>query len=372
MENARINVYQLFCLIILLELGSAVIVGLGIKAKQDAWIAVLVGLIGGLLLFLVYGSLHRQFPDLPLTGIIQRILGKFLGWPVAFIYVIYFLYIAARVLRDMSVMIVVAWLDRTPLTILTGMSVLAICYVLHHGIGVLAKTGEFFCPFYLFSILLSLLLILFSGLVNLENLRPVAEDWKRIFVTAYPLILTFPFGEMIVFTMLLPYVRQPKAAVKTGLLAMIFSALILSAAIVMDIATVGENVVGRAPFPFLATLGKVDIAEFLQRIDIIAVFILIVGGFFKVAIFFYVALMGISSLFQVKKPSRLVYPMGTILFFLSLIIASNFSEHIQEGLAIVPWVVHLPLQVGVPLFLWMLSLLTKRFNKRDQHLAGSA
>ena len=56
MEKEKISGYQLYVLVTLFEMGSAILFGLGAEAKQDAWIAVLLGLISGLLIFFVY---HR-------------------------------------------------------------------------------------------------------------------------------------------------------------------------------------------------------------------------------------------------------------------------------------------------------------------------
>jgi spore germination protein KB len=78
LEKAKINGGQLFVMMVLFELGSALLVGLGMDAKQDAWLAILLGWAGGLVLFTVYGSLFRQYPDLPLTGYLQAIMGKYL------------------------------------------------------------------------------------------------------------------------------------------------------------------------------------------------------------------------------------------------------------------------------------------------------
>ncbi|WP_375540594.1 GerAB/ArcD/ProY family transporter [Peribacillus simplex] len=48
-----------------------------------------------------------------------------------------------------------------------------------------------------------------SGSVKAENLLPVLEEgWKPVFTTAFPLTFTFPFGEMIVFTVLMPYLNR--------------------------------------------------------------------------------------------------------------------------------------------------------------------
>ncbi|MBA4494770.1 GerAB/ArcD/ProY family transporter [Paenactinomyces guangxiensis] len=363
MEKTSISANQLFCLVILFELGSSVIVGLGSQAKQDAWLSVLLALVGGVLLFLVFSSLYRQFPGEPLTSYIRSILGKWIGWPLGLVYVLYFMYISARVLNDMSALIQIAWLNRTPMVVLGGMLILSISYVVYHGINVLAKTGEFFLPIYLLSLVISFLLIIFSGLLQMENIQPVGEDWELIIKTAYPLVYTFPFGEMIVFTMLLPYLKKQKKSIKTGLLAIVISGLILSLVIAQNIATVGAHIAGRAPFPFLVAIAKVNIGEFLQRIDVISVFILVVGAFFKVGIFFYAAVMGATDLFRIRKRKQMVYPIGIIILFLSLTISANFVEHIREGLTYVPIYLHIPLQTVVPVLLLLISLLKNRRTK---------
>lgn len=56
----------------LFELGSAVVVSFGIGAKKDAWIAILLGVCGGIALFFIYYPVFRQYPDLPLPDILGK------------------------------------------------------------------------------------------------------------------------------------------------------------------------------------------------------------------------------------------------------------------------------------------------------------
>ncbi|MDR7246351.1 GerAB/ArcD/ProY family transporter, partial [Priestia megaterium] len=56
MEKAKISSSQLFILMVLFELGSALLVPLAIDAKQDAWLAILLGMVFSFVLLLVY---HR-------------------------------------------------------------------------------------------------------------------------------------------------------------------------------------------------------------------------------------------------------------------------------------------------------------------------
>ena len=92
--------------------------------------------------------------------------------------------------------------------------------------------------------------------------------------------------------------------------AVISSGLALSYTISLDIAVLGIEEVERSPFPLLSTIGKVNILEFIQRLDAIVVFTLLITVFFKASIFFYGALIGIVDLFKLKNHQPMVLPTG--------------------------------------------------------------
>ena len=76
MEKAKISAYQLFVLIVLFEIGSAVLVPLAIGAKQDAWLAILIAMIGGFfLLFRLFWALSI-LPRSAANRICERHNGK--------------------------------------------------------------------------------------------------------------------------------------------------------------------------------------------------------------------------------------------------------------------------------------------------------
>lgn len=105
MEKAKISAKQLFVLIILFELGSSLLVIPGQSAEQDAWIAILAGTAGGLVLFLMHHFFYQLDPKATAYKSLFNVLGKPLGWAVSFLYIIYYAYIAARILRDFGEML---------------------------------------------------------------------------------------------------------------------------------------------------------------------------------------------------------------------------------------------------------------------------
>lgn len=360
MEKAKISSRQLFSLIALFEIGSAVVVGLGMKAKQDAWLAILLGMLCGLVLFLVYGYLFYRYPKLPLTVYIEKLLGKFLGRILAFIYILYFIYIASRVLRDFGELIITTTLHETPIIVVNFLMTLLIGYGIYLGIEILGRSGEILFVVMMLLSFLFIFLIFASDLPKLENLQPVLENgFKPVLTTVFPLTLTFPFGEMIVFTMFLPYLNKPSKGIKIGLYAMIFSGLLLSFTIALNISVLGPDSAANATFPLYKTISKINIGNIIQRIDLIAVITLIIGGFFKIAIFSYAAVIGLAELFKINKNKKLVLPVCSIVLIASILIASNFVEHIEIGLEKVPYYLHIPLQVVIPFLLLIVSLFRK-------------
>ncbi|EIJ82181.1 spore germination protein [Bacillus methanolicus PB1] len=361
MEKAKINAGQLFVLILLFELGSALLLPIAIEAKQDAWLAILIGMAGGYLLFFVYHRLYQFYPDILPTEYAQRIMGKVFGRVIAFLYIIYFAYLAARVLRDFGEMLVTFFYTETPLFILNALLMVVIVYTIRKGIEVLARTGELlFVIIYLLAIS-GFILIVASGSININNLKPVLEEgfWpvmKAVFTETWYI----PFGEAIVFAMIFPYLNNPKKAKITGLLALGLSSINLALVMAINISVLGVNLTSRSQFPLLSTIQTIQVAEFLERLDVFFMIALTICAFFKISVYMYAAVTGTANLFHVKETSQLVYPIGIVILFLSIIIASNFSEHFKEGLQVVPLVLHLPFQVIIPLLFLVIAFIKNR------------
>ncbi|WP_257348506.1 GerAB/ArcD/ProY family transporter [Pseudalkalibacillus decolorationis] len=365
MNKEKINIGQLFTWVAMYQLGSAIIINLGMNAKQDAWLVILVAMvIGTLAFFLIYGSLFHLYPHLPLTGYTQIILGKYIGWSLGFMYLLYFIYASSRNLRDFGALILTSGYDETPLFVVHVIMIMTLVYGIRLGIEVYARAAQMFFMFFISLYIFGVILLIFSGVIDFKNLMPVlGNGWQPVVTTAFPLTYTFPFGEMIAFTMLLPYLNKSQSAVKVGVAGMIISGIILSLTVSLNISVLGLEAAERSIFPLIKTVGEINIGHLLQRMDAIALLIFVITSFFKIGTFFFVAVIAASDLFKVQKYGKLALPIGIIILFSSMIMASNFSEHLKEGLEIVPPYIHIPFQLGIPLLLLMVALFRKRFNR---------
>jgi spore germination protein KB len=331
MGKIKIGLLQFFTLTLLFELGTALVVNLGMESGKDAWISILLGNLIGLIIFSGYTYLYRKFPDLPLTAYTRKLLGRSLGTVISVLYIILFLNLAGRDLRDGSSMLVMATMHRTPLFIISTLMILSSAYVLHKGVEVLSRTSLVFATLVMLIGIFCSIMLMLSGSINLNRLLPVFENgFQPVIESVIRQNYMFPFGEMICFTMLMPYLNNVKKGPWVIGAGIFVSGLLLSLTMMLNISVLGTDIVKRSPLPLMPTISKISISDFIQRVDILVVMVLIIGVFFKMSVFFAAALIGISELFKIPY-RRMVYPCALIILFSSMLNARSFTEHINEG-----------------------------------------
>ncbi|KGP70847.1 GerAB/ArcD/ProY family transporter [Pontibacillus yanchengensis] len=366
MTNEKINRYQLFTLIIFFELGSTFLVGLSLNAGRDSWIVLLLSLLGGIGLLLGYLKLYSWYPDLLFTKAVIKVLGRVVGYPIALLYCIYFLYMGARVLRDFGDLLAITILHGTPLFVTITLFTIIIGFGAYLGIEVIARTGEIFLPWALLMGGLFIFFVYMMGLPQLHNIQPILNDgWSNIWNNVFPAGITFPFGEMIVFSMLYPYVTNQKKLSTTSLFGLFISGLIITLISVTIVTVLGPSWAKSSAVPVLDTISMVNLQDFIQRLDPIVIILLVMAGFFKIALLFYVSFIGLKDLLSIPNNRRgaFVIVLSLLLITVSLVMSKNYIEHTEVGLKIVPLYIHVPMQIIVPFFLISIAIVRKKLAK---------
>ncbi|GAA0136462.1 spore germination protein GerKB [Paenibacillus sp. YSY-4.3] len=331
MEKIKITPLQIFSLILLFELGTGLVVNLGMEAHKDEWLAVLLGMIIGILLYAGYSMLYLWFPNMLPTEYDKLLLGKYLGTLVGISYMVFFMYKASRDLMDGGLLVIATSLRETPVFIVNMLMMITVAYTVHKGLEVLARTALILLASMMLIGALSLLLIAFAHIVDINRLLPVLGDGigpllQSVTRTNYQ----FPFAEVVAFNMLLPFLNHPKKGVKAGYLALLSAGFILSLAVATTVAVLGVDLAERSYFPMLITVGKASISDFIQRPDIFVVMALIIGIYFKICIYFFAAVIGISNIFNIPY-QKLIYPLTLIILALTAFETRSYSEHLLKG-----------------------------------------
>lgn len=100
MNDTKISGIQLALLIIGFTFGSTAIMNPSYGAGQDAWLAFILGFIGGTTLLGIYVAIAHLNPGKNLYEILESFFGKYLGRGIGLLYVWYFIHLASLVLRN--------------------------------------------------------------------------------------------------------------------------------------------------------------------------------------------------------------------------------------------------------------------------------
>ncbi|MFG6119978.1 GerAB/ArcD/ProY family transporter [Thalassobacillus sp. B23F22_16] len=365
MGTEKISGLQFFIMILLLELGSAVVLGFTFEAGSSSWLVILLSMSAGVVLYGLFTHLSNYYPTLTLAEAARKITGPIIGRLIALIYIGYFFYIAARVLGDFSNLIQMTILRLTPLVVVAGVFVLMVTIASYLGVEVIARTAETFFPWVIFFGALFLLFVYIDGLPDFRKLQPLLDEgWKPVLTTVFPQGLTFPFGELIVFMMFFPYLADSSKRTAIGVAGVIISGVILTITQVTILAVHGAEAASLLTIPLLETISLVNIQDIIQRMDPLVIITMIILGFFKIALFFHAAIIGLHQTFSIPRSKRiwLVSSMGALLIVITYLISHDYVSHVNIGLDVVPLYVHVPLQIILPVLLIGIAFLRHKIN----------
>lgn len=361
---------QLWSLVILFQIGSNVVFGFGSGAKQDAWLAAIFGCILGSGLIFVYTKICEWTNRDNLVEILESLLGNFLGKLVSSLYILAFIYVAGRVLRDFGELIITYILPDTPIGFTMFLFLLLAAYAVWVGVERMARLAELSMPIVVIYLLILFTLTLFSETMQIEWIYPIASDWKAIGTTVFPLGVTVPYGETIVFTMLYGFVRSPQIYRGGLLAATVFSGVVFVMLDLLAVLTLGPYLFARTLYPLLAAFQLISLADFIENVDPLVVTIFLLGGLFKILLFFYGACTGIRAQWRLHSHRSVVLPVFILVWLLAIFMTDNISSHIFVGLHWVPWVLWVPLFIMIPLLLVPISWWKRKgrtANEGDNH-----
>lgn len=313
----------------------------------------------GLLLYAIYAKLYSLHPNKPLTSYLPDVLGGPIGKTIAFLYSVHFIYQATRNVRGCGNLLVISVYDQTPLFAMLTLMGLALIYLLYCGIESISRS----CTIFLTGIVglgfMASIFLFASGVVDVNRLLPVMENGWRPVMNSVPSTYFLPYGEMLVITMLFPYVApKGRKSVLTGMWTMITTGFVLAYTMALNVAVLGSDLFMRSVFPLMTTTSQINIGDFIQKVDAIAISTLMLSYFFKGAIYAYVAAMAIADLWRVSI-KQLALPIGFIVLFSCMMLAGSYAENYVEGFVLNPYVIF-PFDFIIPAIVLIVSLIRRR------------
>jgi spore germination protein KB len=359
LENEKIGARQFMILVILFTVGTSILLAPSIlvtEAKQDAWIAGILGVGVGLLSVWLYSTLGNLFPNKTLVEYSEEILGKWIGKAISLLFFGFSFTLAALVLRNIGDFMTTKIMPETPIESLHIIFLLIVIIGTRLGLEVLARSAEILFPWFI--ILFLLLVFLLFPEIKFKNIQPILEEGiKPILRSAIPFI-EFPFLELVIFLMIFPYVNRTKEAGKAFLMGTMIGGIILIILTVLAILVLGADITSMDMYPTYEIAKKINIVNFLQRIEAIVAVMWFISIYFKLSICFYASVLAFAQIFKLKDSRPLTLPLGMIVIVYSLVVSPN----IVYNITVTPKVM-MPYGLIVGFFLPLLLLGVASFRK---------
>jgi len=357
LEKGKISSLQAVLLMISLIMPTAVltvpslVVG---PAGQDAWLSIIVAALAGLLIAWLAVNLSLRFPGKTLFEYMEQILGTFAGKLAGVLYIWWFLHTNALVIREFGGFLVAAVMPDTPLVVFHIMVVAVAAYAVRGGLEVLSRANQLLIPL---TVLLALVFILSVPLMDFARLQPVLEAGLPEILKGAAVPASW-LGEIVIIAMILPYLNKPGQSYRVAIASVLAVSFFMAMSILEALLIFGPNVTMSWLFATFNAIRLISIANSVERLELIIVMSWVLGGFFKVGVFYYAAVLGSAQWLKLTDYRPLVLPVGIILVALSVLIHDNNVELVS--FLSTTWPPYaITIEAGIPLLLLLITLVRR-------------
>lgn len=350
-------------LVILYLFGSTLVMGTGGNAGRDAWISILAAMVVAVPVYLIYCRIISLFPGKDLVEILEMNFGKFFGKLISLPFIWFAFHLGALVMRNFGEFIITVALPETPMVIPLVVYGLLCIWGVKSGIETLAKCGEYFAVF------VFALLIIYSLLaiptMDVTNVPPIMGEGFRKAMSGTFAAFGYPFGEAVILMMVFSALPNKSSSYKSYFWALLIAGVTIAYIGLRNIMILGPYTLKAVYFPAYIAISRINIGNFLQRMEIGVTIVFLLCGFIKTAICLLAASKGISRVFGFTDYRLMVAPIGLLMVNLSYTIYSNIMEMYQWAFDIWPYYAF-PFQVILPFFIWIFIEIREKMKNRSK------
>ncbi|WCN38282.1 GerAB/ArcD/ProY family transporter [Aneurinibacillus uraniidurans] len=358
--EGKIRASSFALLVMLYTIGSSILLSpssLAFEAKQDAWMGAILGIGVGVAATSLYSRLGKYFPNMTLVEYSETILGKWLGKVISFLFICFFFIIASLILRNLGDFLTTQIMPETPIQFAEILFVVIVIMGVRLGLETLAGAAEIFFPWF---ILLLLILILFLiPEVDIKKIQPVFEEGIKPIIRASLPLMGFPFFELVVFSMFIPYVDKQDKVGKALVIGAGAGGFVLFILTFLSVLVLGPTATAGNAYPSYLLAKKINIANFITRIEAIMAIMWFITIFFKLSLAFYASILGLAQLVKLKEYRILTLPFSMILIVASLVLVPN-TPYLIEFNESIWWLYSATYGLVFPTLLLVVAMLRKK------------
>ncbi|XOK64267.1 GerAB/ArcD/ProY family transporter [Paenibacillus elgii] len=314
MDN-QITSRQFMLLVALFTIGSSVLfvpAGAAAAAKQDAWISILAGIGLSLLLICLYNAVANLYPGLTLVEMSEKLLGKWLGAIVSLFLIVNTFAVGGVSLIDFAGTFVTRQImPATPVLAANILFGAIAIWGMRLGLGTVARAAEVLFP--LITALFIVMILTVSPNMKLEHLQPAFTAGVKPIIKSCISYLAYSTLPVVFFLMIYPScVKEPKQTFKTMLLGSMVGGLFLLTITTVCVVVLGAEGTSRQAYPSYTLAKKINIANFITRIEVLMATLWFLSLYFKLMIYFFAGMKGLAQLLKLRDNRALVLPLGLL------------------------------------------------------------
>lgn len=329
-------------------------------AKNAAWMSLWMANLIGMLLLSCILYLYRKYPEMTLIQYSRQAVGRVL----TIILVIPFFFLSftmlANIVVDIGGFFKSTMMRETPTYVFHFLILFTAALTVRSGIEVMARMFTLLLiTIFIFS---AIVLLLSIPAYRVELLMPLfPKGFKPVLHGAY-ITYGFPYAELILFSMVLPFVRKDQEPLGKFMFAsLLISGLSLTMVIVCTIMALGP-MAGNIKFSLFTLARLIELAEIIERVESVIGMALIAGSYMKATIVLFVINLGLSQLFQLQDDKILIFPLA---FFACMISLTMFRNELEfAGHVGTVWPLFITVAGVVPILL--LTIVTALKSRRNQ------
>jgi spore germination protein KB len=330
-EETKLTPFQFSTLVFIFIISSSTLLVPKLSAtfaKQDAWIATVLSLIIGVFIVKLYILICCKYPSKNLIEINELVFGRFISTIISSVLLLYTVIITAGLLRQLGDFLLVTLLSETPIEVIGFIMILLITYIAFNGLNVLAMSTEIIIPFVVMTIIM--LFVFYIPNVEINNILPMFEASNGEVLKATLITLCYPYLDLIIFMLLIPLIKKEEKTSNEFIYSTIIGGLVIVIFTFFCLTILRPGFTVNANYPVYVVTEKINIGNFIQRIEALVSILWVSSLIIKITICFFAILTAFKSISKIKDISPFIYPFSVICFVLSLFLFPNIVYFNQE------------------------------------------
>ncbi len=367
MNKIRIGAIEAVCIICIITLSNILLAGPQIILRSTGSSALLNTFFISLLAFIVFYIIYllfKNFKNSDILDISSFLAGNWLKVLLGISIILFLLLYASTNYRDMAENLKIIYFQNINITYILLLIIIPVAIVNCFGFNTVIKCNLIILPL----ILLTILIIFILGMPKfvLQNIFPILGNGiKSTFLTGSQNISVF--GGLIYLFLIMPLLKRKDDFKKVSFTSLAVSsiALTLSTACLLFILPV--SIITKESIPFYIAIKQISLGNFIERVDILFLFIWLLTIFSNLSILISFILLIFKKITNIEDTKPLILTFCSILLGIALI----YKNENQLTLAKVTIYknIFLILVLGVNISILVLANIKKKIKDKNKTIA---